>query len=139
MPNRNQINPNDFSDKESIYKNINVEIFKTKWKSSDLDVVIKNFFENNSEFQNEFNIISNLRVSHLNIITFYGCCSDNHLNLVFEYADQGNLREYLDKFDCLTWNEKIKLCKDITHGLYFLHNCDVIHKDIWPKNILISQ
>ncbi|CAG8796060.1 11886_t:CDS:1, partial [Dentiscutata erythropus] len=125
MSSLNQIDLNDFSDKESIYKNINMEIFKTKWKSLKLDAVIKNFFENNSEFQNEFNIISNLRVSHPNIITFYGCCSDNPLNLVFEYADQGNLREYLkDKFDSITWNDKLKLCKDITRGLHFLHNRD---------------
>ncbi|CAG8785434.1 21276_t:CDS:1, partial [Dentiscutata erythropus] len=115
MSNLKQIDPNDFSDKESIYKNINVEIFKTKWTSLKLDAVIKNFLKDNSEFQNEFNIISKLRRKHPNIITFYGCCSDNPLNLVFEYADQGNLREYLkDKFDSITWNEKLKLCKDIT-------------------------
>ncbi|CAG8814705.1 14473_t:CDS:1, partial [Dentiscutata erythropus] len=79
-------------------------------------------------------------IQHPNIITFYGCCSDNPLNLVFEYADQENLREYLkDKFDLITWNNKLKLCKDITRGLHFLHNYDIIHKDIWSKNILISQ
>ncbi|CAG8807331.1 2244_t:CDS:2, partial [Dentiscutata erythropus] len=115
MSSLNQIDPNDFSDKELIYKNINMEIVKTKWTSLDLDVVIKKFLKNNNEFQNEFNIISKLKIQHPNIITFYGCCSDNPLNLVFEYADQENLREYLkDKFDCLTWNDKLKLCKDIT-------------------------
>ncbi|CAG8718376.1 10413_t:CDS:1 [Dentiscutata heterogama] len=143
MPKLYEFNSNDFSDEqESIYKNTitNVEIVKTNWKTYDLDVVIKKFVKNNNEYKNEFNIFSNLKFIHRNIITYYGYCSDNPLHLVFEYADQGNLKKYLfDKFHLLTWDEKLKFCKDITCGLIFLHSFNIIHKDIRSKNILISQ
>ena len=56
----------------------------------------------------------------------------NHV-LVLEYANGGNLREYLsDKkiFNSLQWKDKIQMALDITRGLKFLHSKDIIHRDL---------
>jgi len=51
--------------------------------------------------------------------------------MVLEYANQGNLREYLKKnFASLQWNEKIQMALDIICGLKCLHFNQIIHRDL---------
>ena len=57
--------------------------------------------------------------------------SSNKYIMVLEYANQGNLREYLEnKFDLLQWNDKIQMALDITCGLKCLHFKQIIHRDL---------
>jgi serine/threonine protein kinase len=50
-----------------------------------------------------------------------------------EYANSGNLREYL-KNNPLNWedesqkNQKYQLAFDITNGLYYLHKENILHR-----------
>ena len=51
--------------------------------------------------------------------------------MVFEYADGGTLCEHLQKhFPKMPWSDKYKLGVEITDGLMYLHNLDIIHKDL---------
>ncbi|PKY49207.1 kinase-like protein, partial [Rhizophagus irregularis] len=60
--------------------------------------------------------------------------------LVLEYANGGNLRNYLKKnFVSLKWNNKVKMALDIASGLKFLHLREIIHRDLHPKNILVNN
>ena len=48
-----------------------------------------------------------------------------------EYANEGDLRMYLSKnFESLDWNKKFRLALDITNGLHYLHNEDILHRDL---------
>ena len=61
------------------------------------------------------------------------CVIDNigNYNLVLEYANGGNLREYLqEKFDSLQWKNKVQMALDITCGLKHLHSEGIIHRDL---------
>jgi serine/threonine protein kinase len=50
---------------------------------------------------------------------------------VLEYANEGNLRYYLEKkFTSLTWNNKFQMALDIASGLKFLHSKEIIHRDL---------
>jgi serine/threonine protein kinase len=50
---------------------------------------------------------------------------------VLEYANEGNLRDYLEKkFNSLKWSDKIQMALDITCGLKFLHSKEIIHRDL---------
>ena len=51
--------------------------------------------------------------------------------MVLQYANQGNLREYLrNNFDSLQWNDKIQMALDLTCGLKCLHSRKIIHRDL---------
>ena len=51
--------------------------------------------------------------------------------MIFELADGGSLRKHLDKhFKHLTWKDKYKLGLEIISGLKYLHDLDIIHKDL---------
>ena len=51
--------------------------------------------------------------------------------LVMQYADGGDLRNYLENnFKNLTWDDKKRLSFQIAEGLNYLHNENVLHKDL---------
>ena len=48
-----------------------------------------------------------------------------------EYADGGDLQDYLKKnFSSFDWNKRYQLAFDVTNGLYYLHNENIIHRDL---------
>ena len=48
-----------------------------------------------------------------------------------QYADGGDLQNYLkNNFKNLTWNDKKKLAFQIAEGLNYLHNENVLHRDL---------
>ncbi|PKY46209.1 hypothetical protein RhiirA4_519154 [Rhizophagus irregularis] len=55
---------------------------------------------------------------------------------IIEYANEGNLRDYLnEKFDSLQWENKIQMAFDITSGLKCLHSKNIIHRHLGIKNV----
>ncbi|POG58196.1 kinase-like domain-containing protein [Rhizophagus irregularis DAOM 181602=DAOM 197198] len=57
-----------------------------------------------------------------------------------QYADGSNLQKYLkDNFKNLTWDDKKKLAFQIAEGLNYLHNENILHRDLHSKNILIHE
>ena len=51
--------------------------------------------------------------------------------MVLQYANQGNLREYLGKnFHSIQWENKIHMALDIMCGLKYLHSRQIIHRDL---------
>lgn len=60
--------------------------------------------------------------------------------LVFEYAEGGDLRNYLNKYySKLMWINKIHILGDIAKVMLILHNKDYIHRDLHPGNILLKS
>ncbi|POG62834.1 kinase-like domain-containing protein [Rhizophagus irregularis DAOM 181602=DAOM 197198] len=60
--------------------------------------------------------------------------------LIMEYANGGDLQSYLkNNFNYLTWNDKKKLAFQIADGLNYLHNENVIHRDLHSRNIVIHE
>jgi len=48
-----------------------------------------------------------------------------------EYADSGTLRSYLrERFENLTWNDKLNLALQLTHAVLCLHDEEIVHRDL---------
>jgi serine/threonine protein kinase len=57
--------------------------------------------------------------------------------MVLDYAENGNLRNYLDTYyNELSWNNKINYLHSIAHGIKDVHEKELIHRDLHIGNIL---
>ncbi|RIB01896.1 hypothetical protein C2G38_2229356 [Gigaspora rosea] len=60
--------------------------------------------------------------------------------MVFQYANKGNLREFLkSEFTKLNWEEKLWHLLDISKDLARIHEAEYIHGDFHSGNILLHQ
>ncbi|GBB89148.1 hypothetical protein RclHR1_15830004 [Rhizophagus clarus] len=60
--------------------------------------------------------------------------------LVMEYADGGNLRNYLkENFSNLTWDDKYMLAYQLACVVLCLHDKGIVHCDLHSGNILVHQ
>ncbi|CAB4426303.1 unnamed protein product [Rhizophagus irregularis] len=70
------------------------------------------------------------KIDHSNIKRFFG------LTRVLEYANEGNLRDYLKiKFSILQWDDKLQIALDIARGLMHLHSKKIIHGNLVTRVI----
>jgi eukaryotic-like serine/threonine-protein kinase len=80
------------------------------------------------------------KLQHPNIITLYEM--DEHLGtpyLVFEYVDGQTLKEYLIKKGKLNTKQTINILSPLLNAIAYAHKSGVIHRDLNPSNILITQ
>lgn len=87
-----------------------------------------------------------INVNHKNLINYYDAfLTEDGLQIgVTEYANKGNFEEFLKSDEYLNSENQNKILKkiflDILTGLKFLHEeKKIVHRDIKPKNILISE
>ena len=70
---------------------------------------------------------------------FYGITKDpqtEELIMVLEYAENGNLRKYIENNFNLTWKEKLQFLQNIAYNLRTIHDQKYVHKDLHSGNIL---
>ena len=73
-------------------------------------------------------------------IFFYSILDEVHpirsYLFVLEYADNGTLNDYLSKhFDKLDWSDKNKFALQLSRAVAFIHDCDIIHRDLVMCNL----
>ncbi|GES80240.1 kinase-like domain-containing protein [Rhizophagus clarus] len=126
------------------------KVFRANWKNTDRCFAMKFLLSIDKNTLKE--IIYELNIqrevdSHENIIKFYGITmvdpEDEEFRrhgIVMEYANNGNLQTYLERyFDKLTWNDKYNLAYQLSSAVFYLHEKDIIHRDLHPYNILMHQ
>ncbi|GBB87574.1 hypothetical protein RclHR1_14020003 [Rhizophagus clarus] len=130
---------------------IDEEIVNETFKKADLEnqgitVAIKNLNNpkiNENDFREFITTLKSFRkINHPNVNRFLGLTRDPNENyfLVWEYANEGNLRDYLkSKFSMLEWNDKIQMALEITCGLMFLHSKQIIHENLQAYTVLIKN
>ena len=77
-------------------------------------------------------------MAHETNLILYNIDRHDNFKLVFDFADGGSLREHLaNNFDSLTWKDKYKLGLEITNGIKYLHELDIIHKNLVFKTFVL--
>ena len=60
--------------------------------------------------------------------------------MVLQYANDGNLREYLKiNFNNINWEQKLCNLSDLSLYLMRIHKLEIVHQDFHPGNILSSN
>lgn len=92
-----------------------------------------------TRFRNEANSMAEL-AAHPNILTIYdaGVTTDGRGYLVLEYAPDGNYWQ-LRKNQTLPLEQVLDIGIAMCSALYTAHHRGIIHRDVKPANILISQ
>ncbi|KAI9088302.1 hypothetical protein K1719_030023 [Acacia pycnantha] len=92
------------------------------------------------EFKSEVKLLS--RARHENVVMLLGSCSEGkHRLLVYEYVCNGSLDQHLSQHSRipLTWEERIKVAIGVSKGLQYLHENNIVHRDVRPNNILLTH
>ncbi|CAL6016159.1 Kinase [Hexamita inflata] len=78
-------------------------------------------------------------LNHPNIIKLHeSFVQQRQLHLVFEYANNGSLQEYIQT-NCVDIDLIYQLSLQITNGLQYIHKLGIIHRDVKPDNILVHK
>ncbi|KAI8539050.1 hypothetical protein RHMOL_Rhmol09G0151100 [Rhododendron molle] len=111
------------------------------------EVAVKRLYEHNykrvKQFMNEVEILTCL--SHPNLVILYGCTSrhSRELLLVYEYIPNGTVADHLHgdraKEGLLAWPVRMNIAIETASALAYLHDSDVIHRDVKTVNILLDN
>lgn len=84
------------------------------------------------------------RLKHRNLVGLRGWCKKEKgsLILVYDYMENGSLDKRLFESNMLSWEERIKVLKDVASGILYLHEgweSKVLHRDIKASNVLLDK
>ncbi|RGB36605.1 kinase-like domain-containing protein [Rhizophagus diaphanus] len=124
------------------------KVYRANWNNSHNYLALKLFFNFDTiikEIVNELKLHREMDF-HENIIRFYGITSEIQSDdskrylLVMEYADSGTLRNYLSEyFENLTWNDKLNLALQLANAISYLHDKEIVYRNLHSNNILVNK
>lgn len=79
-------------------------------------------------------------LQHPNIVNIYDVGSEEHMHyIVMEYVEGITLKTYIEKKGRLNYKEAISIAIQVARGIEAAHNNNIVHRDIKPQNIMISN
>ncbi|XP_023639175.1 L-type lectin-domain containing receptor kinase V.7 isoform X2 [Capsella rubella] len=140
-----------FSEKQLLGKGGFGQVYKGTLPGSDADIAVKRTSHDSrqgmSEFLAEISTIGRLR--HPNLVRLLGYCKHkDNLYLCYDFMPNGSLNKYINRMNTnesqerLTWEQRLKIIKDVACALLHLHQewvQVIIHRDIKPANVLIDH
>ncbi len=106
--------------------------------------VLKDEFTTDSDFIRRFNTEaqSAASLSHANIVSIYDVGHEEENNLyyiVMELVKGKTLKEIINKEGTLSWKWAVNIAMQIASALELAHKNGIIHRDIKPHNIIITE
>lgn len=104
--------------------------------------ILKNEFSEDTKFVTKFQQEAQAIacITHPNIVAVYDVGEDKDMHyIVMEFVEGITLKKYIEKKGKLSVREAVGVALQIANGLEAAHDNHIIHRDIKPQNILISQ
>jgi serine/threonine protein kinase len=119
----------------------NSKVYIAHDKQLDGEIVVKKIqkikIPNATEYYNECKLLYNS--THQNIVRVnYGCEDSDHIFIAMPYYKKGSLKTLIDS-RFLSVREIIRYSIQFLSGLNHIHTKDLIHFDVKPDNILLSN
>ncbi|KRX03812.1 Protein kinase-like domain [Pseudocohnilembus persalinus] len=122
------------------------EVYKGKCRGINVAVKkmrIKNMKASHfKEFQREIGTLVKLKPQP-NLVSLIGISQKlDEFYIITEYCSGGTLFDLLHRKTQikLSWTQRLKMCKDIAYGIFYLHQCKppIIHRDLKSLNLLLD-
>lgn len=78
-------------------------------------------------------------LNHPNLVKGIELIKNEQIIFVMEFIHGNNLDKVLEKKSIIPEKEAIDIAKQILNGLLFLHEKDIIHRDVKPGNIILTS
>jgi len=104
--------------------------------------ILRPEFTNDEEFIKRFLIEAQsvARLSHPNIVPIYDVGNENGIHyIVMEYVQGITLKEFIKRKGVLKCNDAINICIQICSAIEHAHRNHIVHRDIKPQNIIITD
>lgn len=104
--------------------------------------VLRNDLEGGDEFVNRFNAEAQAAacLAHPNIVSIYDVGEEDGFHyIVMEYIEGTTLKEYIKANGKLSSQESADIASQICGALSVAHEKNIIHRDIKPHNIMITN
>ncbi|MGE5474866.1 MAG: Stk1 family PASTA domain-containing Ser/Thr kinase [Ignavibacteriales bacterium] len=104
--------------------------------------ILRPEFITDKEFIERFKVESQAAasLSHPNIVSIYDVGNESDINyIVMEYVDGVTLKEYITEKGQLPWKTAINIAIQICSALEHAHKNHIVHRDIKPHNIIITD
>lgn len=120
-------------------------VYRGEQISLERPVLIKRL---NPELQNDDDLVARFRrealicarLKHPNIVNIFNVSTEaNQLYLVIEFLEGMNLEAFIRKYHPLPFPVIQFICEEILKGLDYAHGKGIVHRDIKPGNIMISD
>jgi len=89
-------------------------------------------------FEREAKSVAKLTQANIVKVTDYGDFEGTPY-LVMEYLPSGTLKEYMRQNGQIPWQNAVSLILPIAEALGYAHSMKVLHRDVKPSNILLTQ
>ncbi|OLP96560.1 Ankyrin-3 [Symbiodinium microadriaticum] len=149
----------DFKVKKELSRTLKSTLYQASWQGVDVVVKCAGLHDDTAlrfwikeraisdELLHEIDLLSSLR--HPDLLMFLGACIEPHMPImcVTEFLPAGDLERYFvaqrKKHNAAIWRpvliQVIQWSSAIGRALSFLHDRDVVHRDLKPLNLLLTK
>lgn len=90
-------------------------------------------------FSLEAQALSKLKHPNITSIIDFGISQNGSAFMIMDYVEAKSLSKIIDEHGFLTLEQALPIFKQICDGLQFAHDQGVIHRDLKPNNVLVSN
>ncbi|MDX2177313.1 MAG: serine/threonine-protein kinase [Candidatus Sumerlaeia bacterium] len=133
---------NDYALEDLIGHGAYALVYLARHKRTGERAAIKHFQIKAGDRRRFFNELKlTLRLDHPQIVRCLGMYTGEAegADLVFEYANGGNLRSRLERGGKVPYRESIHLLWQLADGVEHAHAASILHRDLKPENILLFE
>ncbi|XP_075474175.1 serine/threonine-protein kinase STY46-like isoform X2 [Primulina tabacum] len=119
------------------------DLYKGTYCSQEVAIKILKAERLNAELQKEFaqEVYIMRKVRHKNVVQFLGACTrPPNLCIVTEFMSGGSVYDYLHKQKgTFKLPSLLKVAVDVSRGMNYLHQNNIIHRDLKAANLLMDE
>lgn len=104
--------------------------------------ILRDELTSDPDFVNKFKqeSLSAASLAHPNIVNIYDTgIEDDIYYIVMEYVKGETLKKYINRKGRLSEQEAVKISRQVAEALKHAHSNNIVHRDIKPHNILITE